>query len=809
METLVRDARYAARTLIRSRGFALAALVTLALGIGANTAIFSVVNTVLIQPLPYADPDEIAILWLNNVPEGIDEDITSFPNYTDWKTRSRTFEHMAAVSGMNVNLTTGGDPEQLRAARVTAGFFDVFGVDAALGRTLLAEENEPGRHQVVVMSHGLWTGRFGADPGIVGTTLSLSGNPFTVVGVLPASFDMPQYADLWVPLAPTAGLEQTFQSRGALWLQVYGRLRDGVTVEEAQADMSAIARALEEEYPAQQGYGVAIEPLREELVGDVRPALLVLLGAVGFVLLIACANVANLLLARGAVRQREISVRLALGADRGRVVRQLLTESVVLSLTGGGIGLLVALWAVRALAGASPQALPWLTDVGIDGTVIGFALLASLATGVVFGLAPAFQAGRTALSDTLREGGRHATGAALLDRLRPVLVAAEVGLALVLLVGAGLLLRSFAAMQSVDTGFAAESRLSFRISLPASRYADVAAREQFFQPTLERIQALPGVESAAAVSTLLLSRLPNMGSVTFEGQPPRAPDAPVISVVDDAVLGDFFGTMDIGIVRGRAFTHTDGPDAPVVAVVNETFVRTFLEGEDPIGKRFTPGTPDPEDPFWITIVGVSEDTRRSGVDVPIRPEAFRHYPQDRRAAMQFVVHASGDPTAVVPAIRNIVRERDPELPIAQVATVESLMGDVVATRVFLTRLLTLFSVLAAALAAIGIYGVMAYLVTQRTREMGIRMAIGAQSGDVLGLVLRDAARYVLPGLVVGAIAALALGRFLRSQLFGVAPTDPLTLIGMAVLFAAVAFVASWLPAHRAARTDPMEALRYE
>ena len=510
MESLRRDFRYAVRTLFRSRSFAIAALVTLALGIGANTAIFSVVNAVLLRPLPYADADEITILWLRNLPEAIEEDITSYPNFSDWRQRNSTYEAMAAYTQTNMNLTTAGDPEQIRGAYVTEEFFDVLGVGATVGRTLAPDEYQAGRNNVVVVSHGLWQRRFGGERSALGGTISLNGTPYEIVGVMPVGFRLPADAEVWTPLAPVGGMQQNMASRGSLWLSVIGRLRDGVTVERAQADLSAVAVALEQEYPQQQGYGVNIEPLRDELVGSVRPALLVLLGAVGFVLLIACANVANLLLARGATRQREISVRLALGAERGRVIRQLLTESLVLSLLGGAAGVLLALWAVRVLGTALPAQLPRIETVTIDAAVIGFAVLVSLLTGVVFGVAPALQASRTELTTTLREGGRTATGSALLDRLRPVLVAAEVALSLTLLVGAGLMLRSFAALQSVDTGFATENRMLFRVALPGSRYPDGAAAERLFGDFLERLRGIPGVESAAGVSTLLLSRLPNI-----------------------------------------------------------------------------------------------------------------------------------------------------------------------------------------------------------------------------------------------------------------------------------------------------------
>jgi putative ABC transport system permease protein len=809
MESFVRDLQYGFRTLARSRGFAFAALLTLALGIGANTAIFSVVNGVVLRPLPYGEPDRIAILWLNNTPEGIEEDITSFPTFSDWRERSTSFSHMAAIAGTNRNLTGSGDPEQVRAALVTADFFGVMASDAAVGRTLLPEENEPGREQVAVLSHGLFTRRFGGDASVVGSTIQLNGTPHTVVGVMPRGFAFPDDVELWLPLAPVAGLAQTMESRGSLWLQVLGRLGDDASIVGAQTEMTRISEALAEEYPQQQGYGVKVEPLHEDVVGDVRPALFVLFGAVAFVLLIACSNVANLLLARGAARQREVAVRLALGADRGRVVRQLLTESLVLSLAGGVIGLLLAWWAVGLLVAGAPADLPRVDAIGFDGRVVGFGVLASLITGLVFGAAPALQASRTELTTTLREGGRGATGAALLDRLRPVLVAAEVALALILLAGAGLLVRSFAALQGVDAGFETEDRLTFRVTLPGGeRYAGEGAVERFFASLEDRLESTPGAESVAAVSNLFLSRLPNMAPITIEGQPPRGPDDARISVTMDAALGDLPSTLGIDVVRGRWFEPSDDDRVAPVAVVNETFVATFLAGEEAVGRRFVFGDPG-ENNEWITIVGIVQDTKRSGLAEPVRPEALFHHPQFTTNTLQFVVTARGDALALGPAVRAAVNDLDPEQPIAQLSTIDATIGEAVATRRFVMQLLALFSAVAVVLAAIGIYGVMAYLVSQRTRELGVRMAIGARPRNVLALVMRDAALYVAPGLLIGTIGALALSRFLRTQLYGVSATDPLTLIGVAVLFTLVALVASGVPAYRAARVDPMEALRYE
>ncbi len=807
VEAVVRELRLSVRGLLRSGAFAAAALVTLALGIGANTAIFTVVHTVLLQPLPFGEPDRIVVVWMDNRRENIDRDVTSYPMFERWRESNRSFTHMAGYAERTAHLTAGeGDPEQLRSALVSGDFFEVMGVPAWLGRTLGAEDMVPGQHEVVVLSHGLWQRRFGADRSIVGQGMVLGGSTVTVVGVMPPGFAYPEKAtELWMPLAPVGGMERQMQALGSLWLSVIGRLGSGVALASAQSEMTGIAQRLEEEDAAFRGVGVRLESLHETIVGNVRPALLVLLGAVAFVLLIACANVANLLLARGAARRREVSVRLAVGASRRRLAFQLLTESMVLAVAGGLAGLALAWVGVRALVAASPPGIPRIEDLGVGLTVVAFAAGASLLTGALFGLAPMLQAVRAPIASVMREGERgHGVH---LGRVRPVLVMAEIALALVLLVGAGLMIRSALALQSVDVGFDPRGVLTARVTLPAARYAESDQVVAFTERLIESVGALPGVERAAAVSTLFLDRLPNMGQITMQGDPPRQEGDPIVAVAYDAATDGYFETMRMRRVAGRTFGPTDVLESGTVAIVNESFVRQFVPAADAVGRRFAFGDGTAEDAEWIEIVGVVADAKRLGTAEPVRPEAYFPHRQLRARGMTLLVRAAGDPLALAGPVRAAVRALDAELPLATVSTVEQQMEQALSARRFVTRVLLLFAAVAAVLAAVGIYGVMAYLVSQRTREMGIRMAIGAHPGDVVRLVLRNATWQIVPGLLLGAAGALALTRLLRNQLFGVSATDPATFVGVTLLLGLVALLASWLPARRAAAVDPVVALR--
>jgi putative ABC transport system permease protein len=809
LETIMRDAGLAVRTLLRNRGFATVAVLTLALGIGATTAIFSAVSAVLLRPLPYPDADRLMVLWLNNVQEQIERDVTSYPNFLDWREAS-AFESMAGYTeGTYGSFTGDDDAEEYAGAWVTGDFFRVLRASPHIGVRLDEEHTRAGSDQVVVLSYALWSSRYGGEPGVLGRTVRINGVSREVIGVMPPGFSYPGNADYWMPIAPEAGMWQgPTSSRGALWLSVIARLRPGATVVGADAELAGIMTRISEEFPQSAGNGVFIEPLRDTIVGQVRPGLLILLGAVAFVLLIACVNVANLLLARGAARRRELAVRSALGASGGRLASQALVESLVLSALGGAAGLLVAFGGTTLLVAASPADLPRIEGVRVDGVVIGFALLATLVTGLIFGLAPALQARSAALSAALREGGRGASSGGL-ARTRRVLVAAEVALALILLVGAGLLVRSFAALQSVETGFATESVLSFRVTTGATRYPEPTQVRHFQGELLERLNALAGVEAVTGVNTLFLSRLPNMSPVAVEGAPPAADGELVVSVTSDFVHPSFFDAMQVPIVRGRGFEPGDVADGLPVVIVNEAFVRRFFADQDPIGRRFTRGNPQDTSAFWQTIVGVAADSRRSGLSEPVRPEAYRPTSQAAPRSMEILVRTAGPPLALVPSVRSLLRELDADMVMSQVRTVEGALAEAVAARRFVMLLLGAFAVLAVTLAAIGIYGVLAYLLGQRTRELGIRMALGADRGAVLALVFRQSMAQVLPGVVIGAVSALALTRLLRSQLFGVAPTDPVTFIVVTLLLLGVAVLATWVPAQRALRVKPLEALRHD
>jgi putative ABC transport system permease protein len=802
------DFRYALRTLLRSPGFTAVAVLTLALGIGATTAIFSAVNAVLLRPLPYPDEDRLTVLWLSNVQEQIERDVTSYPTFLDWS-EAPSYGAVAGHFGTVGTITADGDAEQYPGAWVTGDFFRALGVRPQAGRPIGIEHTRAGDHMVVVLSHGLWTRRYGADPGVVGRSVVINGFSREVIGVMPRGFAYPDGADLWMPIAPEAeDWQQITQARNALWLSVIGRLRPDASLESASTELAGIMARLADEELMAVGNDVFVEPLRDTIVGHVRPGLLILLGAVGFVLLIACANVANLLLARGAGRRRELAVRAALGASGARLARQAMTESVVLGVIGGAAGVLLAILGAAVLVAVSPPDLPRADGMGVNGAVIAFATLIALATALLFGLAPALQARAGGMAAALRDADRGASSGRL-TRTRRVLVGVEVALALVLLVGAGLLVRSFAALQSVDPGFRTERVLSFRISTGTGTYPEAAHVREFQTSLLERLNGMPGVEAATAITTLLLARLPNMSPVAIEGEPPPGDDDPVTSVTSDFVDPAFFATMGIPLARGRGFERTDVVDGVQVAVVNEAFVRRFLPGQEPLGRRFTRGDPESPDAVWQTIVGVVVDARRSGLAEPVRPAAYRPTSQVAPRSIEVLVRTAGPPLGLVPQVRAALRELDANMAMAQLRTIEGAMAEAVAARRFIMLLLGAFAALAVTLAVIGIYGVLAYLVGQRTREMGIRMALGADPRAIIGLVLSQAARHVLPGVAIGAVAALALTRVLRSQLFGVGATDPMTFAAVTLLLVAVALLAAWVPARRAARTDPMEALREE
>jgi putative ABC transport system permease protein len=789
-------------------GFTVVAVLALALGIGANTAIFSVIYTVLLSPLPYPNANRLVWIWETNPTSGIKQEPASLPNFNDWKTQSQSFEGMAAFAQAALTLTSEREPERIRAAIVSANFLTVLNKEPVLGRNFIAEENEPGKNRVVILSHSLWQRRFGASAGIINQAITLNGNPYTVVGVLPPDFkipgtEQPMATELFVPLA------FNFQQAGrrADYLGVVARLKPGVGTAQAQAELNTIAARLEQQYPASNaGWGVRLLSLHERMVGDVRAALWLLMGVVAFLLLIACANVANLLLARSAARQQEIAIRRALGADRQRLIRQFLTESVLLSLLGGVLGSLVAMWGVEVLAALTPGNIPRLDEVRLNWTVLVFTFAVSALTGVVFGLFPALHATNPNLTETLKEGGRSSTGGRSGNRLRNSLVVSEIAIALVLLVGAGLMVKSFVRLQEVDPGFHPERILTADLALPRAKYKEDAQITAFYDQFLGRVASQPGVEAVAAISALPLGGGGDVVSFEVEGRPAPPPNQ-VVDAEYRIITPNYFATMGIPLVRGEGFTPRHTSDVAGVMIINETMARRYFPGEEPIGKRINLG--DPQRDPWRTIIGIARDVRHEGLDTAPYPQMYAPLAQFPRSAMTLVARVQGDPLALVPNMRGELRAIDRDQPLTNLRTMEQVLAQSIARQRFNMTLIAIFSVVGLVLASVGIYGVISYSVTQRTHEIGIRMALGAQRRDVLKLVLGQGILLALIGVGIGLFAALALTRVMSSLLFGVSATDPLTFGAVALLLATVALLACFIPARRAMRVDPMVALRYE
>ncbi|HEV2915193.1 MAG TPA: ABC transporter permease [Pyrinomonadaceae bacterium] len=813
MSTFWQDLRYGARMLLRKPGFTLVAVITLALGIGANTAIFTVVNAVLLRSLPYPQPEQLVRIGGTNLQRNKTLGTMSPQDFYDWRDRNTVFESIAAYDSWSPSLTGTGEPERLAAGRVSASFFNVLKSEPALGRSFLPTEEQRGNQMVAVLSYGLWQRRFGADPKIVGRQIMLNSVGYTVVGVMPRDFESPQFSgigfeqpELWAPFAPD--LTQWSRSGRAVDAAI-ARLKAGVSLEQAQAEMHLIARQLQQQYPEENaGEDVSLASLHGQLVGKIRSALLVFLVAVGFVLLIACANVANLLLARAAARQREMAIRTALGAGRYRIVRQLLTESLLLSALGGLLGLLLALWATDYLVALGSDSIPRLGSIGLDLRVLSFTTALTFLTGIAFGLAPAISTSNPDLNETLKEGGRTSTGGAGRQRVRSLLVVSEIALSLLLLIGAGLLIKSFMRLQRVDPGFDPRNVLSMSIFLPGTKYPEESQHVAFFDQLDERAASLPGVEAVGMVSNLPVSG--NFDTVSFyiEGQPVPAP-ANVPDVERYTINSDYFRAMGIPLLSGRPFGAQDRADAPAVAIIADTAARRFWPNESPIGKRIKLGSLDNPERPWISIVGVVGDVRHYGLDIAPEPQLYLPHRQNPTQFMTLVVRSTGNPEGQIAAVREQVWAIDRDQPVFNIKPMESFVAESIAPRRFTMLLLGLFATVALVLAIIGLYGVMSYAVTQRTHEIGVRMALGAQGSDVLKMIVGHAMTLVMIGVVTGLVAAFALTRVISSFLYGVSATDAWTFVAVPLLLCAVAAAASYLPARRATKVDPMVALRYE
>lgn len=810
METLVQDLRYSLRNLLKTPGFTAVALVTLAVGIGANTAIFSVVNAVLLRALPYADPERLVVL-LHEGHSG-----NSPANFLDWKRDNHVFENVGAAEGWSPNLTGIDKPEEISGLHVTSDIFTVLGVRPILGRTFTPDEDRLGHDHMVVLSYGFWQRHFGGSKDVLGRTIEFNGEPYTIIGVMPAGFRFAPFwatrAEVWGPL-PLNPNDRIVNSK-----RVFARLKPGVSIEQARAEMATIAARLEKEFPG-TNKDVVVTPLKERVVGDLRPALLVLLGAVGFVLLIACANIAHLLLARASAREREIAVRTALGASRARILRQFLAESTLLAFVGGGAGVVVANWGLRALLTWAPDDITKFGSIALDGHVLTFALAVSLITGIAFGLAPALQTSALNVIASLKEGSRGTGSGRHSNRVRGVLVASEFALALVLLAGAGLMIRTFSALAAIDPGFNPHHLLTMVVSVAGAKDTAATDRSAFYQRSRERIRSLPGVVSASAINHLPLAGDDWDLPFFIEGRPtPRRGEGPAGTY--RVVLPGYFRTMDIEFIRGRDFSEHDNQSSPGVAIVNQFLAKRHWPSEDAIGKRISvglkpDGTPSRE---WLTVVGVTQNVVRKDWNAPAQEEFYLPFLQSPGYSsgaspfskyMSFVVRTAGDAGAQASAIENAIRSQDKTVTISEVESMDEVVAEANAQPRFYLYLLAAFAAIALVLAAVGIYGVMSHSVSRRTHEMAVRMALGAQQSEVMRLVVGESMLLAVIGGAIGFIGALALTPMMKTLLYGVRATDPATFATVAVVLGAVALLASYIPARRATKVDPMVALRYE
>ena len=809
MRTLLQDLRYGLRILGKSPGFTVIAVLTLTLGIGATAAIFSVVDAVLLRSLPYRQPERLVSVFEDLSALGFPRNTPAAGNYAEWKKQTQIFEDVAAMTEGDYNLTgREGEPDKLGGVAATQNLFYILGAKPILGRVFAPEEDRPGAEHVALISYRLWKRRFGGDPKLVGQTILLNNQKYSVLAVMPPGFSFPaRNIDIWTPIAFTS---KQLANLGMHYLLVVGRLRPGITVEKANAALFVLAGQMARQYPDTNSVikRFFAEPLQESYTHDVRRGLVVLMAAVGFILLIACANIANLLLSRAAGRRREIAVRTALGADRRRIVRQLLTESALLALGGGMLGVILANWCFNFLKNLIPADLALTISLQLDFRVLAFAVSVSLASSFLFGLAPALQVSKLDLNDVLKEGGRGSAGSRR-RTFRNVLVVGEVALSLMLLVGSGLLLESFSNLRGLDPGFRSDHVLTMRLVVPETKYKDFPKRTEFFQRVLERVRALPGIQAAGFTSALPLTWRGGTNSFTPEGMPLKR------DVTYDAnnrvVTPGYFEAMRIPLRRGRLFNNSDGKDAPLVAVINETMARKFWPGQDPIGKRFKDAGPDEKAP-WIRIVGIAGDVHQMTLSEPPRQEMYFPYWQAKDNWMvprDLVIRTTGDPQTLTRAARQAIWSIDRDQPVSNVMTLDELLDEEVAQKRVQAMLLGALAALALVLACVGIYGVLSYLVTQRTQEIGVRVALGADAAHVFRTVAGQGMGLTAIGIVSGLLASLLLSRLLMSLLFGVNPTDPLTYFGAVVVFTILALLACYIPARRAAKVDPMVALRYE
>lgn len=811
MQSFIQDLRYSFRLLVRDPGFALVAVLALALGMGANTAIFSVVNEVLLRDLPYRDADRLVMVWESNSPRSLDTNVISPANFLDWQEQNSVFESMAGFADRRFNLTGVDDPEELPAQMVTVNLFPMLGAGAAVGRVFTEDDAKSDGPPVVILSNGLWQRRFGGQSGIVGQTISLSGNKYTVVGVMPADFRFyvkeasfgRRVAEMWVPVR----FQPNDRVRRGRYMASIAKLKPGVSLPQAQAEMSTIAGRLENQYPDfNTGWGVTLVPLAQQMTGEIKPSLLVLFGAVALVLLIACANVANIVLARSSVREREMAIRAALGANRRRLVKQLLTESVILATLGGALGLLIANWGVDLLIALAPDGLLQVHSVNLDYRILGFTFGLALFTGLAFGIVPALATSSLDLHDALKEGSRSSSSGIGGRRIRGALVIAEIALALIVLVGAGLLIRSLGRLQSVDPGFETKNVLTVRLILPGSKYREDHQILSFYRDLMNRVKGLPGVQSVAANAFPPFAGPGSATSFIVDGKPKPPPGQEPVADVRVVDAG-YFQAMSIPLISGRTFNEAESTEARHVVIVNQTLARQYFPGQDPLGQRLTINMKQENVPS--EIIGVVGDVKHSGLDVEARPMTYWPHPELAFSSMTLLIRGTSDPLSMAAAVQREVKALDKDLPISEVRTMEQLLASATARARFVAVLLAIFAGMAMALAAVGIYGVMSHSVAQRSREIGIRMALGAERSDVIRMVVRQGLVLAGAGIVIGIAGATAITRLMSGLLFGVTATDPLTFVTIALLLAAVAFLACLIPARKATKVDPLIAIRCE